>query len=141
MEKQSFNIQADLLQAQFPGLFKNFIFILILLFGLLILVNLFTGIFTKSKQTSPKDYIVLLIIVLNKVFLLGGIGFIAANIVKKIFEEIGRNNSPNFNISGAWEDLSFGIILLFIGFGFKKTRKIINQHIQPAPINTEEQLK
>jgi hypothetical protein len=137
MQKQSFDLQANLLQAQFPELFKDFIFIIILFFTFLILVNLFKNIFVKSKPTSPKYYIVLLLIILNKIFLFGGIGFIVANIVKNIFKEIGSSATQKFSIIGAWEDLSFGIILLFIGLGLNKARKIILH--QSSAINTRAQ--
>lgn len=137
MKKQSFDLQANLLQAQFPELFKDFVFILLLFFAFLILINLFKNIFIKSKPTPPRDYIVLLLIILNKTFLFGGIGFIVANIIKKIFEEIASSAAPKFSIIGAWEDLSFGIILLFLGIGFNKARKIILS--QSVAINSKEQ--
>ena len=137
MQKQSFDLQTNLLQAQFPELFKDFVFILLLFFAFLILINLFKNIFVKSKPTTPRDYIVLLLIILNKTFLFGGIGFIVANIVKKVLEEIGSSATPKFSIIGAWEDLSFGIILLFLGIGFNKARKIILS--QSVAINSKEQ--
>lgn len=138
MENQSFDLKANLLQAQFPEMFKDFIFILLLFFAFLILVNLFKNIFGKSKQDTSRDYIMLLLIVLNKIFLFGGIGFIVANIIKKIFEESGMKGAPKFNIVSAWEDLAFGIILLFIGFGLNKTRKIILKHVQSNPNSHDE---
>lgn len=137
MQKQSFDLQANLLQAQFPELFKDFVFTLLLFFAFLILINLFKNIFVKSKPTPPRDYIVLLLIILNKTFLFGGIGFIVANIVKKVLEEIGSSDTPKFSIIGAWADLSFGIILLFLGIGFNKARKIILS--QSVAINSKEQ--
>ncbi|SHG56079.1 hypothetical protein SAMN05444483_11638 [Salegentibacter echinorum] len=137
MENQSFNLKTDLLQAQFPTMFKDFVFILLLFFAFLILVNLFKNIFTSSKQSPARDYIVLLLIILNKIFLFGGIGLIVANIIKNIFEEIYSSAAPKFSIAGAWEDLSFGIILLFVGIGLNKARKLILNQVTAT--NTREQ--
>ncbi|SKB70611.1 hypothetical protein SAMN05660776_2600 [Salegentibacter holothuriorum] len=137
MQKQSFDLQANLLQAQFPTMFKDFVFILLLFFAFLILINLFKNIFVSPKQTPPKDYIVLLLIILNKIFLFGGIGFIVANIIKNSFEEISSNDGAKFNFLSVWEEMAFGIILLFVGIGLNKARKIILD--QSSAINTREQ--
>lgn len=80
--------------------------------------------FINKEVNTPKTDISDLLVLLNKLFFFSGIGFVVGNIVGVIFSQMTRNHS-NMNLNGGWGDLTFGIILIFIGIGFKEAKKML----------------
>ena len=78
--KQSFNVTADFLSG-FTALFIKLIFLIILVYLIVLLMNFLRDKFVNKVTDTKKDDIADLLTILNKVFFLSGFGFIVANII------------------------------------------------------------
>ncbi len=119
-QKQSFNLTADYYNS-FPSIFMNLVYIIIIVFMLVMVFNFFRDKFIKNETNTKKDNIYDLLLILNKLFLISGFGFVIANICQFVLDGIfgSSNNFPSVNLRGDWEYLTFGIIIIFVGIGFK----------------------
>ena len=90
------------------------------------ILNFLRDKFINKEVNTPKADISDLLVLLNKLFFFSGLGFVIGNILSAIFSEIFRHhNSMNFN--EGWGNLTFGIILIFIGIGLKEAIKILKK--------------
>ncbi|SMO59127.1 hypothetical protein SAMN06265379_103176 [Saccharicrinis carchari] len=126
MDKQSFNLNADF-WGGYTGIFIKIVFAVILFYGFILLLNFFRDKFLNKENISKDPKIVDLLSILNKLFYLSGFGFVIANILQIILSQITRNsgNKALMNLKGDWDYLTFGIILIFAGIGFKIAKEVI----------------
>ncbi|MDO3695075.1 hypothetical protein QVZ41_09490 [Wenyingzhuangia sp. chi5] len=127
-ENQSFNLNTDILN-NFSYLFVKLVFIIITTYLIILILNFLRDKFINQEKATAKNNINDLIFILNKLFYISGFGFVIANILQMIFSEISDSNSriPNFKITGEWEYLTFGIILIFVGISFKVIHKALSK--------------
>lgn len=102
----------------YSALFVKLILILIVAYLLVMLFNLIRDKFISPTTEAKKDDITGLFIILYKLFIFGGWGFIVGNLVEVFLSLItkGAFHAPQLNI-GSWDYLLFGIILIFVGKG------------------------
>ncbi len=129
--KQSFNLNADFLGG-FTSIFIKLVFAIIVVYLLVIVLNFLRDKFINKEPNKQKDDISDLLIILNKLFYISGFGFVIANIFQFLLSQIDsrHSNMPSMNFRGEWEYLTFGIIIIFIGIGFKIGNKIIKKNRQ-----------
>jgi len=116
MNNQILNLTNRLLS----GLQANFMHIFYVLLVLFILILVYDFLRIKYLNNDAKEGSSILIEVLkiiSKLFIATGFGFIISNIVTVMLNQATNRIDPN------WNNLAFGIILLFIGIGFKQGRK------------------
>lgn len=123
MDQKSFNLNTE----SFGGYSRFFIKIIIaiiIIYAFIILINFLRDKFLNNEINSKTPQITDLLSILNKLFYLSGFGFIIANIVQMLLSEISRKKSI-MNFMGDWDYLTFGIILIFMGIGFKSAKNTI----------------
>ena len=127
-ENQSFNLNTNFMN-NFSYLFVKLVFIIIISFLIIMVINFLRDKFINQEKATTKNSIIDLIFILNKLFYISGFGFVIANIFQMIFSKISDSNSriPNFKITGEWEYLTFGIIIIFIGISFKVIYKTLSK--------------
>ncbi|GGF73743.1 hypothetical protein [Wenyingzhuangia marina] len=127
-ENQSFNLNTNFMN-NFSYLFVKLVFIIIITFLIIMVINFLRDKFINQEKATTKNSIIDLIFILNKLFYISGFGFVIANIFQMIFSKISDSNSriPNFKITGEWEYLTFGIIIIFIGISFKVIYKTLSK--------------
>lgn len=126
MDKQSFNLNADFFVG-YTGIFIKLVIAIIVAYGFILLINFLRDKFLNKENISSAPQIVDLLSILNKLFYLSGFGFIIGNILQIMLSQITRNfdNKMPMSFRGEWDYLTFGIILIFIGIGFKLGKKAI----------------
>jgi len=117
---QSFNLNADFFGG-FTSIFMKLVFAIIMVYIIIMILNFLRDKFIIKEPNTNKDDIIDLLTILNKLFFISGFGFIVGNIVQKILTLMSNQNGnmPTMNFRGEWDYLTFGIILIFIGIGFK----------------------
>ncbi|WP_340114083.1 hypothetical protein [Maribellus mangrovi] len=125
MEKQSFNLSADLLGG-YTGIFIKIVMAIILIYAFIMLVNFFRDKFLKTENFSRDPQITDLLSILNKLCVLAGFGFVLGNVLQALLNQ-ATNSRSALQIRGMWDYLTFGVILIFIGFGFKVAKKVHNK--------------
>jgi len=124
-QKQSYNISADFLGG-FSSIYMHLVFVIIAVYIIILILNFLRDKFINHSTNTKKDDIIDLLTVLNKLFFTSGFGFISGNIFQAILSQLSnRRGFPVMNIRGEWDYLTFGIILIFIGIGFKMGKKAI----------------
>ncbi len=123
MDKQSFNLNANFLGG-YTGVFIKIVIAIILLYGFILLLNFFRDKFLKKENISKDPQIIDLLSILNKLCFLAGFGFVIGNIIQVLLNE-ATNSRTQIQIRGDWDYLTFGVILIFIGIGFKAAKKVI----------------
>ncbi|WP_303919144.1 hypothetical protein [Draconibacterium sediminis] len=128
-QKQSFNLNADFLGG-FTSVFMKLVFVIIVVYLLLMILNFLRDKFINKEATKKKEDISDLLIILNKLFYVSGFGFVIANIFQFLLSQIDsrHGNMPSMNFRGEWEYLTFGIIIIFVGIGFKVGNKILQKN-------------
>ena len=128
-QKQSFNLNADFLGG-FTSVFMKLVFVIIVVYLLLMILNFLRDKFINKEATKKKEDISDLLIILNKLFYISGFGFVIANIFQFLLSQIDsrHGNMPSMNFRGEWEYLTFGIIIIFVGIGFKVANKILQKN-------------
>nr|WP_319571452.1 hypothetical protein [uncultured Draconibacterium sp.] len=128
-QKQSFNLNADFLGG-FTSVFIKLVFVIIAVYLLLLILNFLRDKFINNEATKKKEDISDLLIILNKLFYISGFGFVIANIFQFLLSQINsrHGNMPGMNFRGEWEYLTFGIIIIFVGIGFKVANKILQKN-------------
>lgn len=125
-QKQSFNLNADFFGG-FSSIFMKLVFVIILVYIIIMVLNFLRDKFILKEINTKKDDIIDLLTILNKLFFVAGFGFIVGNIVQKLLTLMSSQNGnmPTMNFRGEWDYLTFGIILIFIGIGFKAGKDIL----------------
>ena len=124
-QNQSFNVTTDFLSG-YTTLFIKLVFLIILVYLIVLLMNFLRDKFINTVTDTKKDDIADLLTVLNKLFFISGFGFIIANMIQFLLNKAGGNAMLSFR--GEWEYLTFGIILIFVGIGFKNANKAIRNN-------------
>lgn len=127
-QKQSFNLNADILGG-FTSLFIKLVFVIIAVYLVVLILNFLRDKYINKVSDTQQDNISDLLIILNKLFFISGFGFILGNIVQIMFSRMSNHNSGfgTMNFRGEWDYLTFGIILVFIGIGFKAGYKTLKK--------------
>jgi hypothetical protein len=127
-QKQSFNLNADFLGG-FTSIFMKLVFVIIAVYIIVLVLNFLRDKFINKVTDTKSDNISDLLIILNKLFFFSGFGFIIGNIVQNLFSKMSNHNSSfgSMNFRGEWDYLTFGIILIFIGIGFKVGNKVLKK--------------
>jgi len=127
-QKQSFNLNADFLGG-FTSIFMKLVFVIIAVYLIVLILNFLRDKFINKVTDTRKDNISELLIILNKLFFISGFGFIIGNIVQVLFSKMTNHNSGfgSMNFRGDWDYLTFGIILIFLGIGFKVGNKALKK--------------
>ncbi|TKG94035.1 hypothetical protein EYV94_14870 [Puteibacter caeruleilacunae] len=136
MDKQSFNLNADFLGG-FPAIFIKIMMAIILVFLIIILFNFLRDKFINKQSTVVKHCITDLLAILHKLCVFAGLGFIASNLLQAMFNEMSRNHS-SLSFSGKWDNLAFGLIIIFIGIGFSKGREVIKREEKMAEVQNKQ---
>lgn len=125
---QSFNLNADFFN-NYSAMFIKVVFLLITVYILIMIMNFLRDKFINKETDTKKDDISNLLIILNKLFYISGFGFIIGNIVQFLFSSLtnGRHNMPGMNFRGEWDYLIFGLIIVFMGIGFKHGNNILKK--------------
>lgn len=128
-QKQSFNLNADFLGG-FTAVFMKLVFVIIVVYLFVLLLNFLRDKFINTEVTTKKDDISDLLIIMNKLFFISGFGFVIANILQFLLSQAsrGHSNMPSMNFRGEWEYLTFGIIIIFVGIGFKVANKLLKKN-------------
>jgi len=131
MDKQSFSLNADFLGG-YTGIFIKIVIAIILMYGFILLLNFFRDKFLNKGETGSNPQIIDLLSILDKLFCWSGFGFIAGNILELILSRITRSSVTNHGMSfrGDWDYLTFGVILIFVGIGFRMAQKSISKEKQ-----------
>lgn len=127
-QKQSFNLNADFLGG-YSSIFMKLVFVIIAVYLIVMIMNFFRDKFINKQTDTKKDDISDLLTILNKLFFVSGIGFIIGNIFQFLLSQATENGSrmQSMNFKGEWDYLTFGIILIFIGIGFKIGKKVLKK--------------
>jgi len=125
---QSLNLNADFFN-NYSAMFIKVVFLLITVYILIMIMNFLRDKFINKETDTKKDDISNLLIILNKLFYISGFGFIIGNIVQFLFSGLtdGRHNMPGMNFRGEWDYLVFGLIIVFMGIGFKHGNNILKK--------------
>ncbi len=129
-QQQFFNLTPDF-SPGFIVLFVKLVFFIILVYLSVLVMNFLRDKFINKVTDTKKGDIFDLLIILNKLFFVSGFGFIIANIIQFLLNQITRNGSAMIWGNGSamiWDYLAFGIILIFVGIGFKHANKTINNN-------------
>lgn len=128
-QKQSFNLNADFLGG-FSAIFMKLVFIIIAVYLLVMVLNFLRDKFLNTEPNKKKDDIADLLVILNKLFYVSGFGFVIANIFQFLLSQIDSRHSSmgSMRFRGEWDYLTFGIIIIFIGIGFKVGYKALKKN-------------
>ena len=118
---QSFNLSADIF-GSLPAIFMKLIFVIITVFVIILILNFLRDKFIHKESTPKTDHIDSLLILLSKLFLISGLGFIIANTVKVFLQQATVRGNV---LKGEWNDLTFGIIIIFVGIALKAGSKVL----------------
>lgn len=106
---------SNVLTGGYPFLFVKLVFAIILFYCFILVLGFLREKFLNQETKRGKDGISELLLILNKLFYMAGFGFMLMNLVQVLFERMSSRNGFN----GSWENLSFGILCLFVGLAFK----------------------
>jgi len=117
---QSFSLNGNFFTS-YPSVFINLIFVLIAVYALFVIVDFLREKYSLKEKSADIDHFNFVVTILAKVLPLSGVGFIIENILQLGFSE--ALHYPNSGFS----DLSFGVILLFVGFGLRSLRTTLRK--------------
>ncbi len=127
-QKQSFSLNTDFLNG-FASIFMKLVFAIIVIYLLIMILNFLRDKFINKEINTRKADITDLLTILNKLFFISGFGFVIGNIFNVILNQITNSHRSmhSMTLKGDWDYLTFGIILIFIGIGFKAAKKVLKQ--------------
>ncbi len=112
------NPQSFTASFKFPSMFTAFfiqlVFAILLIYAVLAVLAFLTRKATSVEAEPRKFQLKPLLVLLSKLFMYSALGFIASNIIGQVLNRLG----------GSWVDLTFGIAVLCIGFGFRAMSKV-----------------
>ncbi|WP_186757277.1 hypothetical protein [Echinicola salinicaeni] len=127
-QNQTFNLNTDLMSDGFIGIFIKLVFAIIIVYVIIMVLNFLRDKFIHKEEHTKHEDILGLVTILNKLFFVSGFGFILANILQFIFNQMGRNrNFHSMVLTKNWEYLTFGVILIFVGIAFKAGKKVMKK--------------
>lgn len=128
-QQQSFNLNADFLGG-YSAVFMKLVFVIIAVYLLVTVVNFLRDKFIHSEPSQKKEDMADLLVILNKLFYIAGFGFVIANIFQFLFSQIESNHRRMgaMSFQGDWDYLTFGIIIIFVGIGFKVALKVLKKN-------------
>jgi hypothetical protein len=130
-QRQSFNLTTDFFSG-FTAAFIKLVFLLILVYLLILLLNFVRDKFINKEMVTKKEDMSDLLAILHKIFIVSGFGFIIANILQFLLNSTSQQNSNAImNLRSEWEYLTFGTILIFVGIGFKGAGKVVKNNRLP----------
>ncbi|WP_075590400.1 hypothetical protein [Labilibacter marinus] len=121
MNTHSFNPESVYL-AFYASIFMKIVIAVILVYVFVIIVNFLRDKFLSKEQISSDPQIIDLVNILQKLFYFSGFGFVLGNIFQVVLSAIVREPSED------WSCLCFGLILIFMGIGFKASIKILTKN-------------
>lgn len=122
--KQAFNFFGD-----YSVVYIKLVFAFLAIYAVYLILNFLRDKFINDSAVNKRDNVFDLLIILNQLFIYSGAGFILANIADMIIVGARRNvfNSSAMSVVDN-NYITFGIILIFIGLGFKVTKdKILKE--------------
>ncbi|MGQ7868384.1 hypothetical protein [Sunxiuqinia sp. sy24] len=127
-QQQSFKLSPEAL-AGFSSVFMKLVFMIIAVYLLVMVINFLRDKFINQEVSSKKEDISDLLTILHKLFFFAGYGFIIANIMQYFFSKLPHRSGGmvNMNLRGEWDYLAFGVIIIFIGLGFKAANRILKK--------------
>jgi hypothetical protein len=125
MDGQTLNLNTDFMNG-YTTIFIKLIIAIIIIYGLVMVVNFMRDRYINEKsKTTNSDYLELLLL-LHKIFIFSGWGFITGSLVQILFKQFWPSkNSFYKNLQGDYYYLIFGVIIIFVGISFNKARKVI----------------
>ena len=130
-QRQSFTVTNDFFSS-FISIFIQLVFLIILVYLLISVLNFIRDKFINKETDTQKENIGDLLTILHKLFFVSGFGFIIANLIEFVFTQgFRQNGNAIMNFRGEWDYLTFGIILIFVGIGFKSANKAIKVNKMP----------
>tara|TARA_R110000868_G_scaffold98706_6_gene271839 strand:- start:2333 stop:2731 length:399 start_codon:yes stop_codon:yes gene_type:complete len=130
-QNQSFNLPNNFLEG-FPMLFIKLVLVIIIVYVSILILNFLKDKFIAHETTTKHITITDLFTILNKLFFFSGIGFVLGTLAQHLFFTIKHSGqSFSMTIGNNNENISFGIILIFMGIGFKMAKKILKkEHLE-----------
>ena len=117
------NIINSFLHGGYEALFLKLILVVIIVFVIIMLINFLNDKFVSKQLTNRNDYLLDMLTILSKLFHFSGFGFIIGNILQAVFtQDFSGGFMSQF---GSWSLLAFGIVLIFIGLGFKYAKRVL----------------
>jgi hypothetical protein len=130
-QRQSFSVTNDFFSG-FIATFIQLVFLIILVYLLISVLNFVRDKFINKETDTQKENIGDLLTILNKLFYVSGFGFIIANLIEFVATQGYRQNGNGImSFRDEWDYLTFGIILIFVGIGFKSANKAIRTNKMP----------
>tara|TARA_B100000809_G_scaffold141837_1_gene139409 strand:- start:49183 stop:49644 length:462 start_codon:yes stop_codon:yes gene_type:complete len=126
MDTQSFNLNAAF-SGGFTRVFLKILIAITLVYVFVLILNFLRDKFLHNEANNKEPKITDLLSILNKLCYFSGFGFVLGNVLQIILLQLTGNsrNKASLNFVGEWDYLTFGIILIFIGIGFKIAKKEI----------------
>jgi uncharacterized membrane protein YwzB len=119
MENQSFNLNFAL--SDYSQVFFKIMLTVVLGYLFILTINFFRDKFISKEKISKDPKVTGLLSILNMLFLFAGLGFVVSSFIQNFLNSMA--NDPHRVLD--WSKLAFGIILIFIGTGFKYARELI----------------
>lgn len=109
-------------------LFIRLVFAFLFIYALILILNFLRDKFILKEISTKKESVSELLQILNKLFLMSGLGFMVSSGVYAIIAGLSRNMFNGSMTSGnSLNYLVLGILLIFIGLGFKSACKIVDK--------------
>ncbi len=109
-------------------LFIRLVFAFLFIYALILILNFLRDKFILKEISTKKESVSELLLILNKLFLMSGLGFMVSSGVYSAIVGISRNMfNGSVNFGNSLNYLVFGILLIFIGLGFKSANKIADK--------------
>ena len=128
MNGQTFNLNQDFMN-NYTSIFTKIIIAIIVVYAIVTVINFLRDKYVnKAMDTLNSDYLELLLL-LHKIFVISGWGFIIGNMLQIPLKLIRPNKNNLFkNLQGDYDYLIFGVIIIFIGIGCNKAKQAIETY-------------
>ncbi|WP_298487556.1 hypothetical protein [uncultured Maribacter sp.] len=125
MENQNFNLNQDFMNG-YTTIFLKIVLAIVVIYALVLVISFLRDKYiSKEFKSSRVDYIELLLL-LYKVFVTSGWGFILGNILQFTLKAFSANKNNFFKkLQGDYDYLIFGVVIIFMGIGFNAAKKAI----------------
>jgi len=117
---QTFNL-SSVFPVQHSALFLRIITLLIIVYVVILVINFFRDKFINSEPDNRHADISGLLILLNKLFQISGIGFLVIALLQFLF------GIDHHNFGDAQNSVVFAVLLIFLGIAFKSALKSLKK--------------